>query len=198
MTAAGAHDLVVIGASWGGLDALRLLLRTLPGDLDATLAIAQHRAPESHPTAFRDLLGAVTVLRVSDAHDKEPLRRGSVFLAPPDYHLLVEGEHFALSTEAHVSFSRPSIDVLFESAAEAARERCVGVVLTGANHDGAQGLARVHELGGVAIVQDPATAERHEMPRAAVTAVPSAHVLPLEEIAELLVVLCGTAKVATV
>jgi two-component system, chemotaxis family, protein-glutamate methylesterase/glutaminase len=198
VTASGAHDLVVIGASWGGLDALRSLLRALPGDLDATVAVAQHRAPESHPTAFRDLLGAVTLLSVSDAHDKEPLRRATVFLAPPDYHLLIEGEHLALSTEAAVSFSRPSVDVLFESAAEAARERCVGVVLTGANDDGARGLARVHEFGGAAIVQDPATAERYEMPRAAVAAVPGAHVLPLEEIAGLLTALCGTAKVARV
>jgi two-component system chemotaxis response regulator CheB len=194
----GAHDLVVIGASWGGLDALRNLLRGLPGDLDATVAVAQHRAPESHPTAFRDLLGAVTLLDVTDAHDKEPLQRGTVFLAPPDYHLLIESEHFALSTDAAVSFSRPSVDVLFESAAEAARERCVGVVLTGANDDGARGLARVRELGGAAIVQDPASAERPEMPLAAAAAVPDAHVLPLEEIAGLLTALCGTARVARV
>jgi two-component system chemotaxis response regulator CheB len=198
VTASGARDLVVIGASWGGLDALRSLLGALPGDLDATIAVAQHRAPESHPTAFRDLLGAVTLLEVSEAHDKQPLQRGTVFLAPPDYHLLVEGAHFSLSTEAAVSFSRPSVDVLFESAAEAARDRCVGVVLTGANDDGARGLARVHELGGAAIVQDPASAERYEMPRAAVRAVPDAHVLPLEEIPGLLTALCGTAKVAPV
>jgi two-component system, chemotaxis family, protein-glutamate methylesterase/glutaminase len=198
VSASGAHEVVVIGASWGGLDALRSLLRALPGDLDAALVVAQHRAPESHPTAFRDLLGAVTPLTVCDAEDKQPLKRGVVFLAPPDYHLLVDGEHLSLSTEAHVSFSRPSIDVLFESAAETARERCVGVVLTGANDDGAAGLARIRELGGVAIVQDPATAERAEMPRAAVAAVPSAHVLPLDEIPALLLTLCGTAKVATV
>jgi two-component system chemotaxis response regulator CheB len=198
VTASGAHEIVAIGASWGGLDALRSLLGKLPGELDAAVLIAQHRAPESHPTAFRDLLGAVTRLTVCDAEDKQPLRRGVVFLAPPDYHLLVDGEHLSLSTEAHVSFSRPSIDVLLESAAEAARERCVGVVLTGANDDGAAGLARIRELGGAAIVQDPATAERPEMPRAAVAAVPGAHVLPLDRIPGLLVTLCGTAKVATV
>jgi two-component system chemotaxis response regulator CheB len=198
VSASGAHEVVVIGASWGGLDALRGLLGALPGDLDAAVVVAQHRAPESHPTAFRDLLGAVTRLTVCDAEDKQPLKRGVVFLAPPDYHLLVDGEHLSLSTEAHVSYSRPSIDVLFESAAEAARERCIGVVLTGANDDGAAGLARIRELGGVAIVQDPATAERPEMPSAAVAAVPSAHVLPLDEIPALLLTLCGTATVATV
>jgi two-component system chemotaxis response regulator CheB len=198
VTPSGAHDLVVIGASWGGLDAVRTVLRGLPGDLDAAVAVAQHRAPLSHPTAFRDLLGAVTRLVVSEAHDKQPLERGTVFLAPPDYHLLIEGEHLALSTEAAVSFSRPSIDVLFESAAESARERCVGLVLTGANDDGARGLARVRELGGVAIVQDPATAERHEMPRAALAAVPDARVLTVEEIAAMLTTLCGPAKIAAV
>jgi two-component system, chemotaxis family, protein-glutamate methylesterase/glutaminase len=198
VTASGAHEVVVIGASWGGLDALRRLLGGLPADLDAAVVVAQHRAPESHPTAFRDLLGAATRLTVCDAEDKQPLKRGVVFLAPPDYHLLVDGEHLSLSTEAHVAYSRPSIDVLFASAAETARERCVGVVLTGANDDGAAGLARIRELGGVAIVQDPASAERQEMPSAAVGAVPDAHVLPLEEIPELLVRLCGAGKVAAV
>jgi two-component system chemotaxis response regulator CheB len=191
VTASGTHDLVAVGASWGGLDALRVLLRGLPRDLDAAVVVAQHRAPESHPTALRDLLGAVTLLGVLDAEDKQPLERGVVFLAPPDYHLLVEEGHLALSTEGAVSFSRPSADVLLESAADALRERCVGVVLTGANDDGARGLARVVELGGVAIVQDPATAERPEMPRAALRAVSAAQVLQLDEIADALVALCG-------
>jgi two-component system chemotaxis response regulator CheB len=188
----GGSELVVVGASWGGLDALRRLLRELPADLDAAVVVAQHRAPESHPTAFRDLLAAVTRLKVCDVDDKQPLAAGSVFLAPPDYHSLVEGEHLALSVEGAVSFSRPSIDVLFESAAESFRERCVGVVLTGANDDGAHGLKRIAELGGTAIVQDPATAERDEMPRAALAAVPEARVTSLEEIPGLLVELCGT------
>jgi two-component system chemotaxis response regulator CheB len=193
----GGHDLIAVGASWGGLEALRTLLRGLPADLDATIVIAQHRSPESHPTAFRDLLGAVTPLSVREGDDKEPLRRGHVYVAPPDYHMLVESdETLALSTEAAVAYSRPSIDVLLETAAEAYRDRCVGVVLTGANEDGAHGLARVRELGGAAIVQDPETAERAEMPAAALAAVPDARVARVDEMPELLVALCGKTKVA--
>ena len=128
-----------------------------------------------------------------DGDDKQPLERGRVYLAPPDYHLLVEREHLALSVEGPVAFSRPSIDVLLESAAEAYGERCVGVVLTGANDDGARGLARIRELGGAAIVENPDTAERAEMPGAALAAVPDARVARLDAIAALLVERCGTA-----
>jgi two-component system chemotaxis response regulator CheB len=190
------HDLVAIGASWGGLDALRAILGGLPADLDAAVVVAQHRSAESsHPTALRDLLASATPLQVRDADDKDALARGTVYLAPPNYHLLVEGATLALSTDAYVSHARPSIDVLFESAAEAFRERCVGVVLTGANCDGARGLARIVELGGTALVQDPATAVRTEMPRAALRAVPNARVAALDELSSLLVDLCGHAKV---
>ena len=198
MSRGGEHELVVIGASWGGLEALRTLLRGLPADFDAALVVAQHRAAESHPTAFQTLLRSVTKLQVCDVEDKRPLRPGVAFLAPPDYHSYVEGDHLALSTDERVAFSRPSVDVLFESAADTYRERCVGVVLTGANDDGARGLARIAELGGAAIVQDPATAERGEMPRAAIAAVPDATVLPVDEMANRLVELCGTAKVAAI
>jgi len=187
----GNHDLVAIGASWGGLAAMREILRALPADLDAAVVVAQHRSPESHPHAFRDLLGAVTRLTVCEAGDKDRLERARVYLAAPDYHLLVEGEELALSTDEPVLFARPSIDVLLESAAESYRERCVGVILTGANEDGACGLARIVELGGAAIVQDPATAARAEMPRAALAAVPGAHVADVARIPSLLVSLCG-------
>jgi two-component system, chemotaxis family, protein-glutamate methylesterase/glutaminase len=186
-----AHDLVVVGASWGGLQAIRVLLGGLPTGFGAAVVVVQHRSSDSHPSALRELLGASTALRVSEAEDKQPLEPGWVYVAPPDFHTLVEADHLELSVEAAVSHSRPSIDVLFESAAEARRERCVGVVLTGANADGAAGLARIAELGGQAIVQDPETAERAEMPRAALQAVPGARALPLEEIAALLVELCG-------
>src|SRR5205085_9995317 len=114
---------------------------------------------------------------------------------PPNNHLLVDSDVLSLSTDEPVLYSRPSIDVLFESAAESYRERCVGIVLTGANADGAHGLARIAELGGTAIVQDPAEATRAEMPRAALDAVPAARVAPVREIAALLVELCGLAKV---
>jgi two-component system chemotaxis response regulator CheB len=196
MTIPGAHELVAIGASWGGLDVLRTILGDLPAELNAAVVIAQHRSPESHPTAMRDLLGAVTRLHVTEANDKDELRPGTAYIAAPDYHLMIEPGHLELSTDEPVLFARPSIDVLLETAAESYRERCVGVVLTGANDDGARGLARVAELGGTAIVQDPATAQRDEMPRAALRATPAAKVLPVAEIAPLLVSLCGLARVS--
>jgi two-component system, chemotaxis family, protein-glutamate methylesterase/glutaminase len=196
MTTSGACELVAIGASWGGLDVLRAVLHDLPAELDAAVVIAQHRAPDSHPTAFRDLLGAVTRLCVAEAADKDEIRPGTAYVAAPDYHLLVEPGLVSLSTDEPVLHARPSIDVLLETAAESYRDRCVGVILTGANDDGARGLARIVELGGTAIVQDPATAQRDEMPRAALRATPSARVAPVDEIAPLLVELCGLARVS--
>jgi two-component system chemotaxis response regulator CheB len=133
---------------------------------------------------------------VSEASDKQRLEPGHAYLAPPDFHTLVEGDHLALSVEEKVEYSRPSIDVLFESAAEACGERCVGVVLTGANADGAAGLARIVELGGAALVEDPETAQRPEMPRAALAAVPGARVAPVEELAGIVAELCSTEATA--
>jgi two-component system chemotaxis response regulator CheB len=189
--------LVALGASWGGLDAVRTIVKALPAGFPAPVVVAQHRAAESHRTAYTDLIAAVTRLDVCEPGDKDRLVAGTVYLAPADYHLLIEGEEeLGLSVDSPVSYARPSIDVLFESAADAFRERCVAVVLTGANADGAHGLARVARYGGTAIVQDPETAERSEMPLAALAAVPSARVLPLAEIAPALVVLCATEAVA--
>jgi two-component system chemotaxis response regulator CheB len=191
VTAAGEPGrLVAIGASWGGLKALRTVLAGLPGDLDAAVVVAQHRSPDASAT-YLELLGAATSLRVCEPGDKDDLTRGTVYVAAPDYHLLVEGRHLALSLEDRVVHARPSIDVLLQSAAEAFGSRCVGVVLTGANEDGARGLARVLELGGAGIVQDPAEAERPEMPRAALAAAPEAIVAPLAGIPRLLVDRCG-------
>jgi two-component system chemotaxis response regulator CheB len=168
----------------------------LPRELDAAVVVAQHRAPESHRTAFRDLLDKVTDLKVCEADDKDELQVGTVYVAAPDYHLLVDGGTLALSTEGPVQYARPSIDVLLETAAESYREGCVGVVLTGANDDGSRGLARIVELGGVAIVQDPATAVRTEMPDAAIAAVPGARVAGPDDIAGAIVEACGVRAVA--
>ncbi len=195
MTTPRGH-LVAIGASWGGLDTLRTILQRLPAGLDAAIVVAQHRAPESHRTAFRDLLGAVTPLAVREADDKDPLEHGTVYVAAPDYHVLVEDATIALSTEGPVLYARPSIDVLFETAAESFREGCVGVVLTGANDDGSRGLQRIVELGGTAIVQDPATATRREMPEAALAAVPDARVEKPDGVAGAIVELCGVRSAA--
>jgi two-component system, chemotaxis family, protein-glutamate methylesterase/glutaminase len=190
------HRLIAIGASWGGLDALRTVLRALPADLDAAVVVAQHRSSDSHPTAFRDLLGAATRLNVREAYDKDELRPGTVYTAAPDYHLLIDGRTVALSVDEPVLYARPSIDVLLESAAESYREACIGVVLTGANWDGARGLRRVVELGGAAVVEDPETAMREEMPRAAIAAVPEARVAPIDKLAEILIELCTSTVTA--
>jgi two-component system chemotaxis response regulator CheB len=127
---------------------------------------------------------------VREVGDKDPIERGAAYLAPPDYHLLVEDRHFALSTDARVNFARPSIDVLFESAADAYGPAAIGIILTGANEDGAAGLARIKEAGGVAIVQDPKTAERARMPEAALESTVADVILPLDEIGPFLRGLC--------
>jgi two-component system chemotaxis response regulator CheB len=176
------YDLLVIGASWGGLRAVGDVLAGLGDDSPAAIVVAQHRSPSSGER-LAQLLQRQTRLPVREAEDKDELLPGYVYLAPADYHTLIESDGtIALSTEEHVRYARPSIDVLFRSAAEAYRERCVGVVLTGANEDGADGLTLIRELGGVAVVQDPRTAERREMPSAAIEATNADLVLPLEEI----------------
>lgn len=180
------YELIVVGASWGGLHAVASFLEGLGSQASAAVVIAQHRSAEGGDELAR-LLQTHTELPVRDAEDKDRVVPGTVLLAPQDYHLLIEaGGTLALSTEDRVQFARPSVDVLFESAAEAYREKCVGVVLTGANADGAAGLARIKERGGVAIVQDPGSAERSEMPAAAIAATVADVVLPLEQIGQFL------------
>jgi two-component system chemotaxis response regulator CheB len=171
---------VVVGCSWGGLGAASRLLEGVPVDLRAAVVIVQHRMHA--PSELARLLGQHTRWPVCEAEDKEPIGSGQVYLAPPGYHLLMDGDRFALSTEAPVGGSRPSIDVAFESAAESLGGRAIGVVLTGANDDGAAGLAEIVRRGGLAVVQDPETAEKRTMPAAAIAAAPSAIVVPLEEI----------------
>ena len=188
-----AVDLVVMGCSWGGLLALEALLPTIPPAVTAPVVIAQHRSAQDSPLA--SLLGRHTSRLVCDAEDKERIQSSRVYLAPPDYHLLVEPGRFALSTEGPVRYSRPSIDALFESAADAYADRLVAVVLTGANDDGAAGVRAVARRGGRIVVQDPSTAERDAMPAAALKAVPDATVLPIEEIGPYLDALCREVSV---
>jgi len=174
------YDLVVVGTSWGGLAALRTLVAGLPGDFQMAVALVQHRHKESDHL-LRTLLQERTALEVCEVEDKMPLQHGRIYVAPPDYHTLVEPGHFSLSTEAPVRFSRPSIDVTFQSAADSYGHRTVGIVLTGANADGSAGLRRISDRGGMAIVQDPSTAESALMPAAAVKAVPRARVMELSD-----------------
>jgi two-component system chemotaxis response regulator CheB len=189
-----AYELVVIGASWGGLTALERVLGDLPSDFPTPIAVAQHRSADGRGGGLATLLNGHASMPVVDADDKQPIEPGRVYLAPPDYHLLVEADRFALSVDDAVLYSRPSIDVLFESAADQYRDRVIGVILTGANEDGAQGIAAISRLGGFTIVQNPVEAERPEMPRAALRAVEPDKVLSLAAIAPVLVELCGATE----
>jgi two-component system chemotaxis response regulator CheB len=182
-------ELVVLGASWGGLATVARLLEALPPSLPCAMALVQHLGPGASELAR--LLARHTTWPVREADDKERITPGRLYVAPPDYHLLVQVNGFALSTDAPLRHSRPSIDVLFESAADAFGARLAGVLLTGANDDGARGLARIQARGGVTIVQDPATATRPDMPRAALATITPDLVAPLEGIAAHLVELCG-------
>jgi two-component system chemotaxis response regulator CheB len=187
-----AVELVAIGASWGGLNAVERVLGSLPRDFGAAVVIAQHRKADSDHGRLTQLLAARCKLDVCEAEDKQALDPGTVLVAPADYHMFVERGSVALSLDQQVHFSRPSIDVLLGSAADAYGTRAAGVVLTGANADGAEGLARIASRGGVAIVQDPETAARREMPAAALSATPGARVVALDQIGPLLTDLAGT------
>jgi two-component system chemotaxis response regulator CheB len=177
---------VIIGASWGGLHAVGEVLSGLPADFPAPVLVVQHRAAQG-PDLLAGLLDRSGALPVREADDKDPLEPGTVLIAPAGYHVMVEPGHLELSTEAAVHHSRPSIDVAMQTAAHAYGTGTVGVVLTGANTDGADGLAEIRRVGGMAIVQDPATAERPTMPAAALAAADPHAVAPLGEIAGLLV-----------
>jgi two-component system chemotaxis response regulator CheB len=175
------YDIVMVGTSWGGLAALRALVSGLPDSLCMAVTLVQHRHKDSDHL-LRMLLQERSSLPVCEVEDKMPIEHGMVYVAPPDYHTLVERGYFSLSTEAPVRYSRPSIDVAFGTAADSYGHRTVGIVLTGANSDGAEGLRLISDRGGLALVQDPVTAESATMPRAAARAVPRARVMSLEEI----------------
>jgi two-component system, chemotaxis family, protein-glutamate methylesterase/glutaminase len=176
------YELVVVGASWGGLQALGRLLSDLPPDFDLPVVVAQHRHPDSVEGTLRQLLQGQIQRPVLEAEDKLAIERRRVYIAPPDYHLLVERGSFALSLDDRVRYARPSVDVLFESAADAYGDGVIGIILTGANDDGARGLARIKEVGGVALIQDPEAAAKRAMPDAAIAATAADAILPLEEL----------------
>lgn len=185
---------VVVGVSSGGVQALTGLLGALPAAFPLPILIVQHIGADAGNGLAR-LLDAHSPLCVREADEQDIPLPGHVYLAPPNYHLLVESDgHLALSADAPVSYARPSVDVLFESAAAVFGTALIAIVLTGANHDGSRGLARVKQLGGTAIVQDPADAEAPQMPLAALAALAAQatsadHVVPLAGMAALLVML---------
>jgi len=182
------YEIIVIGTSWGGLSAVSAVVEGLPSTFALPLVVVQHRSPDA-PGLLAELLQARTKLRVLEVEDKQALLPAHLFVAPPNYHLLIDRGVFSLTTDAPVRYSRPSIDVTFSSAADAYGRRAIGIVLTGANEDGSLGLKRIADRGGYAIVQDPASAESPIMPQAALRAVPKARVLPLERIAGHLVMI---------
>ncbi len=178
--------LVVVGASWGGLDAVERLLAPLAADCAAAVVVVIHRSAHGLVAGLESLLARVLSVPVVAVEDKEELLPGRVYVAPADYHLLVQEGELALSTEEPVRFSRPSIDVTFESAADAYGSSTIAVVLTGANADGAEGARAVRAAGGIVLVQDPATAERREMPDATIATGVANVVAPLDALADLL------------
>ena len=162
------------------------MLADLPDEIDLPIVVAQHRHPDSLEGTLADLLSLRIDRPVLDVVDKMAIEPRHVYIAPPDYHLLVQRGSFSLSVDDRVQYSRPSIDVLFESAADAYGTGAIGIILTGANEDGAAGLARIKRRGGVAVIQDPAEAMRRAMPEAAIAATAADAVLPLEEIGKFL------------
>jgi two-component system, chemotaxis family, protein-glutamate methylesterase/glutaminase len=177
---------IVIGASAGGVEALGVLLPALPARLAAPVLIVLH-LPRERPSRLAEIFALRCALPVREAQDKEPVLPGTVYFAPPDYHLLLEaGPQLALSADEPVHFSRPSIDVLFESAADLYRERLLGLVLTGASRDGTAGLNAVYRAGGITVVQQPESAKARLMPASALQQSPVDFVLTLERLAGLL------------
>jgi two-component system, chemotaxis family, protein-glutamate methylesterase/glutaminase len=184
------YEVVVLGCSMGGMSAMEQIFSVLPADFPVPIVVAQHRYRTSGE-ALPSFLRRHSKLNVVDATDKQWIHPGNVYLAPADYHLLLDRDgELSLSVDAAVAYSRPSIDVLFESAADAYLAGTVAVVLTGANADGARGAKRVKDRGGFVVVQDPQTAESPEMPSAAIATARVDRILPLNRIGPFLVELC--------
>ena len=177
---------VVLGVSTGGVSALKFILGALPADFPIPVLVVTHITPDSDDS-LAVLLNTLSAIRVKEADEQETIISGTVYLAPANYHLLVErGGELSLSIDPPVNFARPSVDVLFESAAEAYGSALIGVILTGAGFDGSKGILKIKNNGGVTIVQDPADAEMDSMPRSALQLLKADHVVPLKEIPDLL------------
>lgn len=182
----GKYEAAVVGVSTGGLSALATILPELDRNFPLPVLVVQHMRPDSDDFLWRHL-NRLSKVTVKEAEDKEAIQPKTVYIAPPDYHLLVEPDKtLALSAEERINFSRPSIDALFETAAEAYRERLIGIVLTGANNDGTLGLKKIKIFGGLAVVQSPDSAESDIMPRSAIESVEVDHIVPLDELGQFL------------
>jgi two-component system chemotaxis response regulator CheB len=181
------YEAIVIGVSSGGMNALKIIFSALPVDFNTPIIIVQHLGAHSDSQWIK-LLNEKSLLDIKEADEKENVEKGKIYIAPPNYHLLIEKDKtFSLTIDERVSFARPSIDVLFESAAEAYKNKLIGIVLTGSNNDGTEGIKRIKECGGLAIIQDPKTAESPYMPKSAIAAILPDYILSLENIVELLI-----------
>ena len=191
------YEAIVIGVSSGGMNALKFIFSTLPAGFSIPIIIVQHIGARSDNEWIK-LLNEKSNLTIKEADEKEKIacpteqsigrETGKVYIAPANYHLLIEKDRtFSLTIDELVNFARPSIDVLFESAAEAYKNKLIGIVLTGSNNDGAKGIKRIKEYGGLAIVQDPETAESPTMPASAIAVIEPDYILSLEKIIELLI-----------
>ena len=182
-------EAVFVGASAGSVHALMQILPLLPEDFQFPVVVVVH-LPPAPKSIMCEIFSAKCFVKVKEAEDKERLEPGTVYFAPADYHLLVEADQtFSLSCDDPVLYSRPSIDVLFESAADAYGDKALGIVLTGANEDGTRGLRAICDAGGGGIVQDASQALAPQMPAMALKRCPTAMVLTLEEIAQYLIAL---------
>ena len=181
------YEAIVIGTSSGGMNALKFLFSALPVDFSIPIIIVQHISPRSDNQWIK-LLNNNSKLYLKEADEKEKIEHGKVYIAPPNYHLMIErNKTFSLTIDERVNYARPSIDVLFESAAEAYKTKLIGVVLTGSNNDGTKGIKRIKECGGLTIIQDPETAESSYMPASAIASMQPDYILSLEDITELLI-----------
>jgi two-component system chemotaxis response regulator CheB len=180
------EKIVVVGASAGGINAVRRLLSPLPKNFAAPIVIAQHMNSFMN-MFFLDYLNSHTQLKVKEAQHMELLLPGRVYYIPPNYHALYENTRIILNADAKVNYSRPSIDVLFESVAFEEKEKVIGLILTGANNDGSYGMKLIQENGGACLVQDPETADSPEMPRAALKCMDQTEGLSIEDISKELI-----------
>ena len=181
------YEAIVIGVSSGGMNAMKVMFSLLPKEFNIPIIIVQHISPNSE-NLWINLLNDKSNLEIKEADEKEKIENGKVYIAPPNYHLLIERDKtFSLSVDERVNFARPSINVLFESAAEAYKNKLIGVILTGSNNDGTNGLKLIKEYGGLTIVQDPSTAESGFMPASAIAAMQVDYILSLKGIIDLLI-----------
>ena len=181
------YEAIVIGVSSGGMNAMKVMFSLLPKHFNTPIIIVQHIGARSDNQLIK-ILNDKSNLQIKEADEKEKIENGKVYIAPPNYHLMIERDKtLSLTVDERVNFARPSIDVLFESAAEAYKDKLIGVILTGSSSDGTAGLKKIKEYGGLTIAQDPKTAESAYMPASAIAAVQVDYILSLEDILKLLI-----------